>query len=178
MIAKQSQRTADESKNVAVETRRDSTSMKTIASLTMVYLPSTFAATIFSTGFFNVPGDGSALVVSSAIWKFIIVAAILTGITIGVWVYLNKCGVPRFLSWTQTNSSGQEDKAKRPAPPAKILLDLPQLPGNRANDTESEKSIPIANNDRDEGPGEKANDSTPSVQQRSRNGAKEPERMV
>ena len=105
MIAKQSQRTADESKNVAVETRRDSTSMKKIASLTMVYLSSTFAATIFSTGFFNVPNSGSALVVSSAIWKFIIVAAILTGITIGVWIYLNKCGVPRFLSWTQTNSS-------------------------------------------------------------------------
>ena len=178
MIAKQSQRTADESKNVAVETRRDSTSMKTIASLTMVYLPSTFAATIFSTGFFNVPGSGSALVVSSAIWKFIIVAAILTGITIGVWVYLNKCGVPRFLSWTQTNSSAQEDKAKRPALPAKILLDLPQLPGNRANDTESEKSVPIANNDRDEVHEDKANDSTPSVQQRSGNEAKVPERMV
>ena len=178
MIAKQSQRTADESKNVAVETRRDSTSMKTIASLTMVYLPSTFAATIFSTGFFNVPGSGSALVVSSAIWKFIIVAAILTSITIGVWVYLNKCGVPRFLSWTQTNSSGQGDKTKRPLPPAKILLDLPQLPGNRANDTESEKSIPIANDNRDEVHGEKANDSTPSVQQRSGNGGKVPERMV
>ena len=119
MIAKQSQRTADESKNVAVETRRDSTSMKTIASLTMVYLPSTFAATMFSTGFFNVPDSGSGLVVSSAIWKFIIVAAILTGITIGVWVYLNKCGVPRFLSWTQTHSSDQGGKAKRSVPPAK-----------------------------------------------------------
>ena len=178
MIAKQSQRTADESKNVAVETRRDSTSMKTIASLTMVYLPSTFAATIFSTGFFNVPGTGSALVVSSAIWKFIIVAAILTGITIGVWVYLNKCGVPRFLSWTQTKSSDQEGKAERPVPPAKILLDLPQLPGNRANDTESEISVPVADNHRDEFHGEKANDSTPSVQQRSRDGAKVPERMV
>lgn len=67
MIAKQSQRIADESKNVAVETRRDSTLMKTIASLTMVYLPSTLATTIFSTGFFNVLDSGSALVVSSAI---------------------------------------------------------------------------------------------------------------
>ena len=178
MIAKQSQRTADESKNVAVETHRDSTSMKTIASLTMVYLPSTFAASIFSTGFFSVPSSGSALVVSSAIWKFIIVAAILTSIAIGVWVYLNKCGVPRFLSWTQTNSSGQGDKTKRPVPPAKRLLDLPQLPGNRANDTESEKSVPIANDKRVEVHGEKANDSTPSVQQRSGNGAKVSERMV
>lgn len=126
----------------------------------------------------DVPGTGSALIVSSAIWKFIIVAAILTGITIGVWVFLNKCGVPRFLSWTQTNSSGEKIMAKRPAPPAKILLDLPQLPGNRANDTESEKSIPIANDDRDGVHGEKTNDSTPFVQQKSRDGAKVPERMV
>lgn len=152
--------------------------MKTIASLTMVYLPSTFAATIFSTGFFNVPGTGSALVVSSAIWKFIIVAAILTGITIGVWVYLNKCGVPRFLSWTQMNSSDQGGNAKRPVRPAKILLDLPQLPGNRANDTESEKSVPIANDNRDGVHGEETNNSTPSMQQNSKDGAKVPERMV
>ena len=149
MIAKQSQRTADESKNVAVETRRDSTSMKTIASLTMVYLPSTFAATLFSTVFFNVADSGSGLVVSAGIWKFITVAAILTGITIGVWILLNKCGLPRFFSWTQTNSSGQEEKAKRPVPPATILLKLPQLPGERANDTKAEKIIPIINDNGD-----------------------------
>ena len=82
-----------------------------------------------------------------------------------------------FLNWTRTNFSGQGDKTKRPVPPAKILLDLPQLPGNRANDTESEKSVPIANDKRDEVHGEKANDSTPSVQQRSGNGAKVQERM-
>lgn len=113
MIAKQSQRTADESKNVAVETRRDSTSMKTIAGLTMVYLPSTFVATIFSTGFFNVTGSGSGLIVSAAIWKFIAVAAILTAITISVWVYLNKRGVPTFLHWTQIASEQDKDKSKR-----------------------------------------------------------------
>jgi hypothetical protein len=52
-IAEQSRRIADISKAMAAETRCDSTSMKTIASLTMIYLPSTFAASIFSTGFFS-----------------------------------------------------------------------------------------------------------------------------
>ncbi|KAB8336979.1 hypothetical protein FH972_021283 [Carpinus fangiana] len=94
MIAKQAQRTAD-------ETRKDSTSMKTIASLTMVYLPSTFAATLFSSTFFTFGGAGT-LTVNTDIWKFIVVAAVLTGITIFVWTWLNKFGVPIWLKWAQS----------------------------------------------------------------------------
>ena len=177
MIAKQSQRTADESKNVAVETRRDSTSMKTIAGLTMVYLPSTFVATIFSTGFFNVTGSGSGLIVSAAIWKFIAVAAILTAITISVWVYLNKRGVPTFLHWTQIASEQDKDKSKRRPPAAKILLDLPQLPGNRANDTVSERSIPIGDTSDSQDNGEKSS-KQPSVQQGDEQKNRAADRMV
>ena len=141
MIAKQSQRTADESKNVAVGTRRDSTSMKTIASLTMVYLPSTFVATIFSTGFFEFGSDGtSALSVNVDIWKFIVVAAIFTALTISVWVYLNNCGVPRLLRWAKHDGQKIDDAKSRPPPPTRILLDLPQRPGNRANGTVLEAS--------------------------------------
>ena len=141
MIAKQSQRTADESKNVAVETRRDSTSMKTIASLTMIYLPSTFVATIFSTGFFDFDSNGTgSLKVNVDIWKFLIVAAVLTMLTISIWIYLNKHGVPRLLKWAERGRQQTDNHLNRPPPPAKILLDLPQRPGNRANDTVLEAS--------------------------------------
>ena len=141
MIAKQSQRTADESKNVAVETRRDITSMKTIASLTMVYLPSTFVATVFSTGFFSYGSDELGnLSINFDIWKFIVVAAVLTALTISVWVYLNKHGIPRLLKWTSQSAQNASDEANRPTPPARILLDLPQQPGNRANSTVLEAS--------------------------------------
>ena len=143
MIAKQSQRTADESKNVAVETRRDSTSMKTIASLTMIYLPSTFVATIFSTGFFDFGSNGtSRLSVNTDIWKLIVVAAVLTIMTVSVWIFLNKHGVPRLLRWTERRRQQTDDDLSQPQRPARILLDLPQRPGNRANDTVSEVSPP------------------------------------
>ncbi|MCJ1250702.1 hypothetical protein MMC30_007930 [Trapelia coarctata] len=112
-IAKQSQRTADESKNIVVETRRDSTSMKTIASLTMVYLPSTFVATIFSTGFFHA-GDS-------------------VGMLTFIWMYLNKRGVPFFLRWTESEIPSQAGGKKHASPAAPILLNLPQQPGDKAN---------------------------------------------
>lgn len=115
--------------------------MKTIASLTMVYLPSTFVATIFSTGFFDFGSDGTGdLSVNVDIWKLIIVAAVLTTLTISVWIFLNKHGVPRLLRWAERDGQKGDDAANRPPPPARILLDLPQRPGNRANDTVLEAS--------------------------------------
>jgi hypothetical protein len=75
--------------------------MKTIASLTMVYLPSTFLATIFNTGFFSTASG--TLEVSSEIWKLVICSGVLTFITIFVWVWLNKRGVPFFLRWAKSS---------------------------------------------------------------------------
>jgi len=75
--------------------------MKTIASLTMVYLPSTFLATIFSTSFFSTASG--ALEVSSETWKLAISAGVLTFVTIFVWVWLNKRGVSFFLRWAKSN---------------------------------------------------------------------------
>ena len=100
MVAKQSQKTANDTKSIAFETRRDSTAMKTIASLTMIYLPSTFMATVFGTGFFNFGSNGSGkLLVNSEIWKFIVVAIVLTLVTNSIWIWLNKFGAPSFFTW-------------------------------------------------------------------------------
>ena len=115
--------------------------MKIIASLTMVFLLSIFVATIFSTGFFNFGSDGTGdLSVNVDVWKFIIVVTMLTTLTISVWIYLNKHGVPRPLRWAQRDGQKRDDAANRPPTPARILLDLPQRPGNRANDTVLEAS--------------------------------------
>ena len=82
-IAEQSRRIADESKAIAAETRRDSTSMKTIASLTMVYLPSTFAASVFSTGFFSFT-EASGIEVSSQLWILVLLALVMSVLTVGI----------------------------------------------------------------------------------------------
>jgi hypothetical protein len=73
-IAKESRRIADDSKHVAILTRRDSTDMRVTAAVTPIFLPGTFAAvspldmpadrevnrfqTFFSTTFFDFLGQG------------------------------------------------------------------------------------------------------------------------
>ena len=98
MIAKQAQCTAD-------ETRRDSTAMKTIASLTILYLPSTFVATMFSTTFFTWGSNGNTLAVRTDIWKLIIIALVFTVLTIFIWSWLNEFGLPPFLRWASFRPS-------------------------------------------------------------------------
>lgn len=110
---------AEQSRRIAEETRRDSTSMKTIASLTMVYLPSTFAATVFGTGFFTYQvGDETIFRVSAQIWKLIVTALVLSALTVGIWVWVNRYGVPKHLEWAR------QTEAKRLADEQIELQDL------------------------------------------------------
>jgi hypothetical protein len=76
--------------------------MKTIASLTMIYLPSTFAASIFSTGFFSYDANGTELVkINPQIWKMFAVGIGMSFVTIAAWVYLNKKGTPHIFNWAR-----------------------------------------------------------------------------
>jgi len=76
--------------------------MKTIASLTMIYLPSTFATSIFSTGFFSYDANGAELIkINPQIWKMFAVGIGMSFVTIAVWVYLNKKGTPRLFDWAR-----------------------------------------------------------------------------
>ena len=88
---------AAESKAIAEETRRDSTSMKTIAGLTMIYLPYTFAATLFSTGFFSFASASSEnFGVGKDVWILFVLGTVLMLATGGLWVCLNRLGLPRW----------------------------------------------------------------------------------
>ncbi|TGJ88275.1 hypothetical protein E0Z10_g452 [Xylaria hypoxylon] len=71
---------------VAQHTRRDSELMKSIALLTMVFLPATFVATLFSMGIFEWKGmHGEILSVSPYIWLYIVVTVVITSVTLGTW---------------------------------------------------------------------------------------------
>ncbi|KAL8788932.1 MAG: hypothetical protein Q9213_001455 [Squamulea squamosa] len=77
---------ADASRRIAFETRRDSDAMKTIAALTMVFLPGTFVATLFGMVFFTVDSSSSTKFhVNSLWWIYVAVTLPLTLLTIGVW---------------------------------------------------------------------------------------------
>ncbi|KAH7163590.1 hypothetical protein B0J13DRAFT_538875 [Dactylonectria estremocensis] len=72
---------------IALATKRDSRYMRSIAVLTMVFLPGTFLAGVFSMTFFDWNSEGGGVVVSGYVWVYALVAVILTLLTMGAWYY-------------------------------------------------------------------------------------------
>lgn len=96
----------------------------------------TFVATIFSTGFFSfTESDIGNLHVNGDIWKLVVVSLTSTLLTVVVWVYLNKYGVPKYSRRDASQDKSQFKSSPRQivGPPV-ILLDLPQEPGHRAQE--------------------------------------------
>lgn len=69
---------------IAFDTKRDSQHMRSIALLTMVFLPGTFLASVFSMSFFDWKEGAS---VSSYIWIYFVIAIFTTLMIIGLWWY-------------------------------------------------------------------------------------------
>ncbi|KAF2752005.1 hypothetical protein M011DRAFT_13031 [Sporormia fimetaria CBS 119925] len=81
---------AVESTRIASATRRDSAAMRSIALLTMIFLPPTFVATFFSMSMFNwTPNNDSPSdsVASSYLWVYWAVAIPLTAAVLVLWRY-------------------------------------------------------------------------------------------
>ena len=78
-IAENSRIIAEESKIVATESLRKNDAMRSIAVVTMLFLPPTFIATLFSTSFFNLQSQDGP-VVSPWIWLYILLTAVLTAV--------------------------------------------------------------------------------------------------
>ena len=86
-IAEDSRIIAEDSKIVAIESLRKNNTMHSISVVTMLFLPATFIATLFSTTFFNFQAkDGP--VVSHWIWLYVFVTAIVTMVVQVMW-FLN-----------------------------------------------------------------------------------------
>ncbi|MCJ1420689.1 hypothetical protein MMC32_007048 [Xylographa parallela] len=68
--------------------RKDSAAMKTIATLTMLFLPATFVSGLFGTNFFALfpdPVNGSAFVVSDKWWILLTCSVPLTLLVLSIW---------------------------------------------------------------------------------------------
>ena len=74
---------ATESAAIAREARSDSSSMKTIAALTMVFLPGTYIAAIFGMNMFNYSAE--SIHVSARWWLYVAITVPMTILTIGIW---------------------------------------------------------------------------------------------
>ncbi|KAI1098003.1 hypothetical protein F4804DRAFT_346684 [Jackrogersella minutella] len=71
---------------ISKATQRDGSQMRSIALLTMIFLPGTFVATLFSMSFFNW-NIASETILSPYIWIYAVATLILTVTTIMTWHY-------------------------------------------------------------------------------------------
>ncbi|KAF6801020.1 protein kinase [Colletotrichum sojae] len=71
--------------DIALSTKRDGSQMKSIALLTMVFLPATFVTSMFSMTFFQWIPEDSSQTVSPYIWIYFVVTLGLTFMTVGLW---------------------------------------------------------------------------------------------
>ncbi|UNI21894.1 hypothetical protein JDV02_007840 [Purpureocillium takamizusanense] len=70
---------------IANATKRDSSAMRTIAFVSLLFLPATFTSAIFSTTFFKFDDNSSAWQVSDMFWLYWVVAIPLTAAAVLVW---------------------------------------------------------------------------------------------
>lgn len=77
---------AEQSRRIAVDTKKDSIAMKTISALTMVFLPGTFVGTLFGMVFFSVTESGSSGIrVSPTWWLYLAITVPLTALVMILW---------------------------------------------------------------------------------------------
>jgi len=76
------------SRRLAELSRKDSTDMRVISAVTLVFLPATFTSTFFSASFFDfAPG---ASVVSRWVWLYWVVTALLMALVLGGWWFFSR----------------------------------------------------------------------------------------
>lgn len=76
---------AHDTKATSAASKRDSSSMKMLATVTTIYLPGAFVAALFSMNMFNRFASDGAPVVSERFWVYWSVAIPLTLVTVGLW---------------------------------------------------------------------------------------------
>jgi hypothetical protein len=128
---------ARESALIAVATKRDSTAMKTIALLTIVFLPPTFVATFFSMTMFDwKPQDQDSGVASKYLWVYWVVSIPLTAFVLLCWRVWLKMEDKKYQ--TELNTA----KLQNPGRPKEYTLTLSgDVRANRRRQAHSPGSI-------------------------------------
>ncbi|KAF4980777.1 hypothetical protein FZEAL_3291 [Fusarium zealandicum] len=73
---------------IALSTRQDSRYMRSIAVMTMVFLPGTWLGGVFSMTFFDWGSDGGGAYISSFVWIYVVMTLVMTAITVGGWYFV------------------------------------------------------------------------------------------
>lgn len=81
---------AEDSRTLASASKEDSMAMKTLAAVTVTFLPGTFVAAFFAMPLFEWDAVGEGTVVSKRFWIYWAVTVPLTFLTLVVWVFWTK----------------------------------------------------------------------------------------
>lgn len=76
----------DTNVDIATAAGRDSSQMRSISLVTMIFLPGTFFATVFSMTFFNWNSE-NGVVVSGYVWIYFLITVVFTIMTLFLWWY-------------------------------------------------------------------------------------------
>ncbi|KAK3369227.1 hypothetical protein B0T24DRAFT_722199 [Lasiosphaeria ovina] len=77
-------------RRLAQLSRKDSTDMRVISAVTLVFLPATFTSTLFSASFFDFQPRAPADKVSPWIWLYCLVTALLTCVVLASWWHFSR----------------------------------------------------------------------------------------
>ncbi|KAH6867302.1 hypothetical protein B0T10DRAFT_573012, partial [Thelonectria olida] len=75
------------SARIADAMRSDSAAMRTIAVVTLIFLPTTFVSAVFSTSFFDFDARTGAWAISDRFWVFWAISIPLTGLSVSIWFF-------------------------------------------------------------------------------------------
>ncbi|KAK1948877.1 hypothetical protein LY78DRAFT_708475 [Colletotrichum sublineola] len=75
---------------IAIATRRDSWQMRSIAFVTMIFLPVTSIETIFSMNVFDWQAKDGEHLITVHFWLYLAVAGASTALTVGLWVFYTR----------------------------------------------------------------------------------------
>jgi hypothetical protein len=95
-------RLAKDSRTIASSSKPDSTSMKTLAAVTVTFLPATFVSSLFAMPLFNWDAQGNSQVIKHRFWIYWAVTAPLTIATLIIWI-----------SWTHRQSLNYRAQDKK-----------------------------------------------------------------
>ncbi|KAK3346510.1 hypothetical protein B0T25DRAFT_592676 [Lasiosphaeria hispida] len=80
---------------IAGDSKQDSSQMRSIAFLTMFFLPATFISSFFSTSFFNWNAPDQEDIVSPYLWIYPVVTIAITLVVLGCWLAFTRRRPPR-----------------------------------------------------------------------------------
>ncbi|MCJ1271063.1 hypothetical protein MMC22_010962 [Lobaria immixta] len=95
---------AEDSRKIAAAAKRDSLAMKTVSMLTLVFLPGTFVAAIFSAGIFHFE-RAATNVVSDLWWVYFVVSGLLMIVTVGIWIV--------YMRWRNSGIQKEEETLEK-----------------------------------------------------------------